>query len=341
MAGIFRFMLATLVAAAHLVSDPYTEHFGYFAVGGFFVISGFAMTAALNDVYQFRSGPFWRSRFWRLMPLYILACLATAAVIMVWPAHAHHFFARWSIAPTSSDIVDNLTILPMAFGDARFRYLEQSWSLAVEIVMYGLLFIGVARSARLAAWAFGAGVMYHLVCFILEQPFGERYFSMGSALLPFGLGSLTFFLLRVGAARVTIAGGATIALTWLANLVVWGAILPVEESLTFGYYANLFIVALLIIATHDRRPGPLLKRLDKALGEFSYPVYLTHWIGAFLAHQYFITSEERGWELFAVGMVCTFLIAGLFATAQALLFDPLRRKLRNASIDGRHERSAI
>jgi peptidoglycan/LPS O-acetylase OafA/YrhL len=53
MFGILRFFLAYLVVLSHIVGSPYLSHFGFYAVRGFFVLSGFIMTAALNDVYHF------------------------------------------------------------------------------------------------------------------------------------------------------------------------------------------------------------------------------------------------------------------------------------------------
>ena len=55
----------------------YVAHFGFYAVRGFFVISGLMMTAALNEVYGFDGVRFWTNRALRLLPPYYLVCALT------------------------------------------------------------------------------------------------------------------------------------------------------------------------------------------------------------------------------------------------------------------------
>ena len=52
MFGSLRFLLSFAVILSHLSGSEYALHFGYYAVRAFFVISGFLMTAALNEIYQ-------------------------------------------------------------------------------------------------------------------------------------------------------------------------------------------------------------------------------------------------------------------------------------------------
>ena len=340
MTGTFRFFLAVLVVAAHLVGDEYTRHFGYFAVGCFFVLSGYAMTASLHDVYGFQTGRFWRGRFWRLAPLYFVACLLTALVIHAWPAHAQVFFARWRMAPTSADLVDNFVVLPLAFGATRFRYLEQSWSLSVEIFMYALLCLGMARNARLAAGALILGALYHVGCLLDGASFGARYFALPAALLPFGIGSLAYFLIARGGLAISGRVAAVLATLWLVNIAIWGAVLPAEESKTFGFYANLVFCAPLLAAAHRFDAASWARRVDEGLGRLSYPVYLMHWVGGFLAHQYYVSGEERGWTLFALGLLATLVAACALVALQSWLFDPVRRAIRAAG-DATPARAAI
>ena len=53
MFGTFRLFLALLVVVGHLVDHEPFAHFGYYAVRVFFILSGFVLTGALNEVYQF------------------------------------------------------------------------------------------------------------------------------------------------------------------------------------------------------------------------------------------------------------------------------------------------
>ena len=47
MFGGVRLFLAFLVVLSHLVGTEYFQHFGYYAVRAFFVLSGFLLTALL------------------------------------------------------------------------------------------------------------------------------------------------------------------------------------------------------------------------------------------------------------------------------------------------------
>ena len=85
MFGSLRFLLAFLVILSHLVGTEYVAHFGFYAVRGFFVISGLMMTAALNEVYGFDGVRFWTNRALRLLPPYYFVCALTLLAIAVAP----------------------------------------------------------------------------------------------------------------------------------------------------------------------------------------------------------------------------------------------------------------
>ncbi|MBY0142851.1 hypothetical protein H0176_21630, partial [Methylorubrum populi] len=62
MSGALRLLLAVMVILSHFAGDPYYKHFGYYSVSVFFILSGFAITAALNEVYAFDLKRFWINR---------------------------------------------------------------------------------------------------------------------------------------------------------------------------------------------------------------------------------------------------------------------------------------
>jgi peptidoglycan/LPS O-acetylase OafA/YrhL len=161
MPGAFRCFLAMSVVLSHCVDTAYCHHLGYYAVRAFFVLSGFAITTALNEVYGFDGKRFWTNRFLRLAPPYLAVCLLTALAIRYSPAEAARFMPRWAFPATTGEIAENLIIVPLAFGGLQFRYIEPAWSLGVEIIMYALLWIGMARSSRGSLICFVNGAVYH------------------------------------------------------------------------------------------------------------------------------------------------------------------------------------
>jgi peptidoglycan/LPS O-acetylase OafA/YrhL len=90
MPGTFRFLLAVAVVLCHLIHTPYYRDLGYYAVRAFFVLSGFAMTAALNEVYGFDGKRFWINRFLRLVPPYLTVPRSPFAATLSKPPGSCH-----------------------------------------------------------------------------------------------------------------------------------------------------------------------------------------------------------------------------------------------------------
>src|SRR3974390_2526742 len=113
MFGTLRFLLAYLVILSHLAGGDYVVHFGFYAVRGFFVISGLLMTAALNEAYGFDGSRFWINRALRLLPPYYLVCFLTLIAIAIAPNEAAEYLKFWREVPDAGDLVINLAVLPL------------------------------------------------------------------------------------------------------------------------------------------------------------------------------------------------------------------------------------
>src|SRR5437773_8244692 len=121
MFGALRFLLAYLVVLSHLVGSIDMVHFGFYAVRGFFVLSGFVITAALNEVYRFDGMRFWTNRALRLLPPYYVICAATLGILILFPEPTGQFSALWKHDAHSGDVLSNLLILPLQFPILEFR----------------------------------------------------------------------------------------------------------------------------------------------------------------------------------------------------------------------------
>ncbi len=329
MLGAFRFFLALLVVLSHLVNSPAFGHVGYYAVRAFFVLSAYAMTAALNESYVFDGRRFWTNRFLRLAPIYLSTCALTALAIAADPVDAAHFMPRWSVAQTPSDIVGNLLVLPMlSFGQTNFMYIEPAWSLAVELFMYGALWLIVARGAWGALLCVGFGIYYHLVLLLHGAPFGLRYFSIESATLSFGLGAVVYFWRdRV---NVTERHNFTsiVCAAWLINLLAPAALGWADFGTSTGFYLNSSLTPLVVVALLRAPLGTKLRRLDSYLGDLSYPIFLVQWVGGFIGYLLLAGKEMRGWELMLVSTPVILLTAAGLAWLQSRFIEPLRVRIR-------------
>jgi peptidoglycan/LPS O-acetylase OafA/YrhL len=334
MTGTFRFLLAALVMVGHIAGYHYLKHFGQYAVRAFFVLSGFAVTTALNGVYCFAPVQFFGNRFLRLFPCYFAACAGTAIAIQAYPLEAAAFMPRWAFDALAGDIARNFLIVPLAFGEPAFRYIEPAWSIAVELVLYLLLWIGIARSARAASIALAAGIAYHATMLLAGAPFEYRYFSINSAVFSFSAGSLLHFALQNGRFAPGPGLGALAGTLWIANLVTADWIMPARYTETWGFYLNTALAAVIVSALAAAKKRPALAAIDRVLGELAYPVFLLQWIAAFVTHVVFARDTWRGWDLVVDTTPVILAMAACLAWAQSALVEPLRRHVRlTASAD--------
>ena len=139
-----------MVVLSHLAGSDYLLHFGFYAVCGFFVVSGYLMTVGLHEVYGFDTKRFWVNRLLRLLPPYYLVCLLTLLVVIQVPAEAGAYLSSWTLDQPRVDAVLNLLVLPLQYPETQFRLVPPYWSVAVELQMYALLFIVAARNE---SWA--------------------------------------------------------------------------------------------------------------------------------------------------------------------------------------------
>jgi peptidoglycan/LPS O-acetylase OafA/YrhL len=330
MPGTFRFLLAAAVVLCHLIHTPYYRDLGYYAVRAFFVLSGFAMTAALNEVYGFDGKRFWINRFLRLVPSYLTVCVLTALAIRCYPLEAARFMPRWACPATAADVAANLSIIPLLFGNLQFRYIEPAWSLAVEIIMYAILWLGMGRSSRGAFICFATGAAYHCYKLFTGAPFAERYFSLESALLSFGAGALIYFWRE----RSTLQTRADIALfvrlAWLINFFAGGTLMPDGYANQAGFYVNITLAALVVVSQPALRPGPLARRIDTVLGNLSYPIFLVQWLGGFAGYLLLSSTIPRGWELVLASAPVIVVLAAALAWLNGRYVEPIRWRVRNA-----------
>jgi peptidoglycan/LPS O-acetylase OafA/YrhL len=111
----------------------------------------------------------------------------------------------------------NLTVLPLQFTYGSFRFIPPFWSVAIEIDMYLLLFLIVSRRMSWALIALAAGLSFQLACLYDAIGWGLEYFTAPSAVLPFAVGALLYFVRGRWTAPPLAAGCAFAA--WIANMV--------------------------------------------------------------------------------------------------------------------------
>jgi peptidoglycan/LPS O-acetylase OafA/YrhL len=331
MFGSLRFLLAYLVVLSHLVGTEYVAHFGFYAVRGFFVISGLMMTTALNEVYGFDGVRFWINRALRLLPPYYFVCALTLLAITLAPGKAAEYLKFWRAVPDASDLLINLAVLPLQFPYGSFRFVPPFWSVAIEIDMYLLLFLAVSRKMSWALIALVAGLTFQLVCIYDAMNGGLDYFTAPSAVLPFAVGAVLYFLRQRGQWVATPRAAGCAFAAWIANMLAGGTVFPASHIFGWGYLVDTVCFAVVVsglsgLSSHQF--GPLAERIDRMLGEWSYFAFLVHWLAGFLVAGILLNGEWRGWTLLLVVTPVVLAASAAFATLNRKFLEPLRSRVR-------------
>lgn len=309
--GALRLVLAIAVVLAH--TGPL---FGTFvasnrvAVQSFFVLSGFYVALIWNENYGLRDRPyrsFVASRFLRIYPLYLLIAgltlLSSVAIGSAanWPfrVRAEQFplapEAAWLVFGSQFTLIgsdalfffqrlaDGSLGFTSNFHAARppalyfYTLVPQAWTLSLELVFYLLAPAVVGSPRRVLVLLAGAlGLRVALASGGLAgDPWNHRFLPLELGL--FLAGSAAYWLGRhpAGAAIVRRCGACRV----LALPLLVGALLATSpaahwfgEAALWAYYA-LLVIALPVLFDATRN-----SRLDRLIGELSYPVYLCHFV---------------------------------------------------------------
>jgi peptidoglycan/LPS O-acetylase OafA/YrhL len=281
MPGAFRLLLASAVVINH-----YTKlQIGTAAVELFFILSGYWIDRMYGRQYSILRAPafvFITSRFMRLMPLFLPFNIA---------AIMFHLALHTKAAPDhiGLDLLPNVFIL--GYASMTERPLVPAWSLDIELQFY-LLFPFIwtlfSRSRATLACAtivlLGAGGWY-LGYYLRDQ---------STMVLPY----LGFFAIGIYASRAAwkpapllVWSGAGLAafivlLTMIVPLgrgiLLAGDGLPGRDWNTAANVVLAISFAPLAIFTVTRRSTPR----DRVVGDLSYAVYCSHWLGVIVAGYY-------------------------------------------------------
>ncbi|MBD9392868.1 acyltransferase [Acidovorax sp. ACV01] len=334
MLGSLRFLLALFVVIAHLTGGmPFFSHWGGFAVFGFYMISGYLITLILNETYHFRLSAFALNRFLRLFPIYYIVAIVTAFII-AFSNNASEFHPAWKLQTRWIDILGNSLIIPFEFYNSSFRLVPPTWSVAVELINYFILWAIGARSRALAILLFLVAFTYHLASFLSGAGWGQRYSPFYAALLPFSVGAIIYFFQNsiIVLRRQQIIYLSRFSCTiWLGNLVLCG-FMGGLNSRFFELFSYINLCSLAIFLCTNIRPPSSdapISLWDKRLGDLAYPVFLTHWVVGFVVGQVFLDGQHRGLLLFTVSLLPIIAISYALSEIADRMIEPLRNKVRS------------
>lgn len=259
--GLYRTLLALLVAISHLLAVP---TLGTYAVHGFFILSGFLMTYVMQEKYGYTGTGrivFAKARALRLYPSWFVVAIFAIVAIAVMGDDAKVFRAKMYLPSSPSEWLQNATFLFLDWFPHRVepRLSPATWALTTEIFYYALICLGISR-CRSVTWAwFAAGAAYHLWADGMEY----QYFHILSGSLPFSVGALIYHYKDELSFPVDLSWG------W----AILGAAVVFPLALFEAFYVNMVVTSAFIVALLNCEQSSS----DARLGEFSYHIYILHW----------------------------------------------------------------
>ena len=334
--GTVRLALALAVVLAH-THEPTVLPFvpSNIAVQVFFIISGFYMAVILNEKY---TGPdsyrlFITNRFLRLYPIYFIVLVTTiltslafwafsgdALALQTWKDYAHSTDkgGLWLIGVTQFTIIgQDLGLFLSRTSDGAFHFTKnflisdpqvnqfylvpQAWAMSLELCFYLIAPFLVRR--HLAVMAMITGVCFALKIFLFKV-YGLHFDPWTYRFFPTELGS---FLLGCCAYRAyemcksKLPGGKFAIGVWalLLGFTVFYRALPLMEihgsSLLKAFYTIFAILALPFAFQCSK-----YWKLDRMLGELSYPLYICHMLVIWVTKHVMSGTPTTDWVLTSV-----------------------------------------
>lgn len=350
--GIFRLVLAALVLVQHdfsalapqaLMLPVQSLEVGSIAVLVFFALSGFVIVEAAESLYQGRAGAFLTNRLLRVFPHFLVAVLIAlvvyAAVIRPGsPGLPHGAAFPAEQAFTLRNIAFNfIGILPLSDRFISFNFVEIAWAVRVEMAFYivialSLMLAGLAQRIYPGRAPSLAGVLLlaSLVCVPL---FGLALSGRGIAMFQF----LPYFVFG-GALFYCVRGGSNwayiIAVIALAGIDWHFLAQPAQHRLlgfardvTFQF--SLLTGLLLVMGVLAYLPSRRIERLDRKLGDLTYPLYMHHLNVILLVY---MMMPEYSWRVLALAVGASFALAFVLHKIVDPLVDRLRNKVRGRTI---------
>ncbi len=275
--GLTRFILALIVIIYHLSE---TFYLGKFAVGCFFMLSGYWIALMYEKKYSKKENTlkvFYISRLLRIFPVfYAFSVIGALVVAIVYPDMFISFHSL-SLMEKGNVVLANLFI----FGspDQKLRILGPAWSLSVELQFY-LIYPFVAFIVRKNKQLLIAATVFFFLVFLWIVYYDSAAFEFSSLtyMFLFLIGVIVYFY------QIKFSNHSKIIslILFIAAFAIQFMVPSLKVLCLNGHstYYTLMSIALILISIPfviSSVYNPTSDR-DKYWGEMSFIVYLCHWI---------------------------------------------------------------
>jgi peptidoglycan/LPS O-acetylase OafA/YrhL len=266
---------------------------GFLAVDFFFCLSGFVIGYAYDDrIGKMGVGAFFKSRLIRLHPLVVLGAVLGLLGYLLDPFASHSAYDTGKLALL---FVCSLFLIPLPLMEERafnlFAFNAPAWSLF---------------------WEYVANILY---AFILYKV-GRRSLAVLTVLAAAGICMVSYRagnLLGGWSKDTFLDGGARVAYSFLAGLLIYRSNWIIKNRLGFSGMAILLVLAflmpgskwnwltetlvvlfyfpLLVSLGAGSSLLPQLKKVCQFSGNISYPLYMTHYAAMWIFGNYYTSKK--------------------------------------------------
>jgi peptidoglycan/LPS O-acetylase OafA/YrhL len=276
--GMFRLFLATLVVLHHgLRVFPV----GAFAVYAFFILSGYWVSRMYDEFYAKKKNAYRLFIYSRILRLYPLYLLCTVCMILVSKFIILKYY-QISLTPELGIKEYSFMGLLVPLNLLKFKLLNPAWSLAVEMQFYIIapviiLLIRKMNSILLFVLMLSVSVFF---TFNDSYKFNETVLAY---LVYFLIGMLIYFKAAKVSRRLLYISLLCIVAVILVSYGVpslrFALLYRQEVSGSYGYYQFFNqVMPFLFIPFIIHNLSQKSDTMDRHFGDFSYTIYLVHWI---------------------------------------------------------------
>jgi exopolysaccharide production protein ExoZ len=300
------------------------ETFGCIGVDLFFVISGFIITYVANNYVGLKKGMhFLMKRFWRINPIYYIACLLCLVVylLQLW---ANKIPIESSLKNTISSFTDSILIIPTAEHINLYTpLLAVGWTLAFEWLFYLFFFILILCKAKHKTLLLPCLILLSVACGLLLHSNDLRLiFLTNPIMLEFVLGVIIcqLFLkckkipvyIGVGCLGAGLISYILLIIFGFGNVSYHISVIVGKVSATrfliWGIPSSLIVAGCLFLDKNGRLNRLFNNKLAMLIGDASYSIYLLNLtifnflIIVYIKTGFFLPADAMIWiqMLFAV-----------------------------------------
>jgi peptidoglycan/LPS O-acetylase OafA/YrhL len=316
---------------------------GYIGVNFFFVLSGFILVFSYAD-RDVETGRFWRARFARLYPTYLMSLAVTAPGFLFALKHLNLPFFAWSQSHPALAVIATIMLLQAWIPQGALTWNPVCWSLSVESFFYSMFPFIVQRTRRFGnrklLLGIGASSLASLaisISYVALHPDGVNKINSSEVTLlwknllsfnplvrlpEFIVGMLAgqlFLALRCRHRLGTICIASGVGIILLTTALVGKIPNPLISA---GFLSPAFAAIIFGVAQQPRWTRILSFRPFVLLGHASY--------GLYLFHSYVISRTFAALPRWPYGLRVSGCVAAAIAVSIAsyyLIEEPARRRL--------------